>query len=145
MSFRARPVSVMMSNWKEERSHGAQDQHHQLGLGEPALSLVTGGWAVAVTSAAGDLGQNVDRGDVEERPGGEEHGETRGGDGVGAPGPGAGQQQQEGGDGGAGGGQGEHQEVLPHPGPVQALVQEVGHQPETSWSLNIIKIIKLFF
>ena len=86
----------MVTYGEEEWSHRAQDQHRQLGFREsPALRLVSGRpRAVTMASATGDLGEDVHCGHIEECPGGEEHGQTRGGDSVGTPGAGPGQENR---------------------------------------------------
>ena len=80
---------VMVTHGEEERGHCAQDEHGQLWFREArawaSLRLVPRGRWVAVTST-GDLGEDVDCGHVEKCPGREEHGQTRGGDGVRTPG-----------------------------------------------------------
>ena len=75
----------MVTYGEEERSHRAQDEHRQLGFRE--ASLVTGSPLVtAVTMAIGHLGEDVNCGHVEKCPRREEHGQSRGGDGVRTPG-----------------------------------------------------------
>lgn len=120
---------MMVSHGQNQRQHAPKDEQQQLALGE-ARRLDTGAAGGVGVAHVGHLGQDVDRGHVEEGPRREQHRKPRGVEGVQAVRAARGRQGEERQDGHGGGGHGEGHEVLLDSGPLQSLVEEEGGQPE---------------